>query len=236
MKLYLFLAFFLTGILLYTGCHIDGIVAKGDIVTELRDIQDFHAVDASTFGEVELRIDTAYYVEVQAQENIIEHLETINDNGTLKISFDRNIWGAEGVKIILAAPSWDGISVSGSCEVNVLDDLTGQDLNLAVSGSGDIDLAGVAFSLIDATISGSGSISMPGTTETLYAAVSGSGNLDALGCIAKFATVSVSGSGNIRIHVTDELNATVSGSGDVEYTGDPVVNSNISGSGSVRKI
>ena len=86
MKLYLFLAFFLTGMLLFTGCHIDGIVAKGDIVTELRDIQDFHAVDASTFGEVELRIDTAFYVEVQAQENIIDHLETINDNGVMRMT------------------------------------------------------------------------------------------------------------------------------------------------------
>lgn len=236
MKLTTLFALFSIGTLLFTGCHIDGIVAKGDIVTDIRDVQDFHALDVSTYGEVEMRIDTGYYVEVQAQENIIDHLKTINENGTLHVSFDRNIWGADGVKIILYAPSWDGVDVSGSCQVNVLDEIEGQQLTLSVSGSGDIDFSNVDFHVIDATISGSGSISMPGTTETLLASVSGSGNLDALACTAKTANVSVSGSGNIRVHVTDELNATVSGSGNVEYTGDPVVHSNISGSGTVRKI
>lgn len=237
MKPLMFFALFAVSATLFTSCRPwDGIVPHGDILTEIRDVDGFHALDVSLFGEVEMRIDTAFYVEVQAHENIIHHLETINDNGILKVYFDKNVWSANGVKIIIASPSWDGIEVSGSCEVNVLDELQGDQLDLAISGSGDIDFNSVQFDDIHATISGSGSISMPGTAVNLDATVSGSGNIDALACIVQFATVNISGSGNVRVHVTDELNVTISGSGDVEYTGDPNVQSNISGSGTVRKI
>lgn len=234
------LPFFLfLGLLLWTstGCEdVLGIRGKGDLMTEVRQVTDFHAVDISTNGEVELRVDSVYYVEVRCEESIIAYLETVSDDGVLKIHFDRDVYDVDDLKIIVSAPKWDGIEISGSVKVDVPDEISGDALNLSIEGSGDIKVFKADFNKIKARITGSGDMSLSGQADHLDCSVTGSGNLDALNCPVLTATVNVSGSGDVRLDVSESLDVTISGSGDVEYRGNAKVTSNISGSGKVRKI
>ncbi len=213
-----------------------GIKSKGDIVTEVRNVEDFHAVDISTNGRLELRVGPDYHVEVSCEETVIAFLQTIESNGVLKIHFDRDVYDVDHLKVTVTAPAWDGIKVSGSVDVDVPDAITGDQLELRISGSGDMKIFNADFNKIKSTISGSGNIDIDGGGDELDCTISGSGNFDGLGCPVLTAKATISGSGDVRLDVSEALQVTISGSGDVQYQGNPQVTSNISGSGTVRKI
>jgi len=220
-----------------TACEdVLGIRGKGDVVTEVRQVKDFHAIDISTSGEVELRVDSVYHLEVSCEESVIDFLETISDNGVLKIHFDRDVYDVDNLKIIVSAPAWDGIDIHGSADVNAPDAISGNNLDLSVSGSGDIKIFKVDFDKIKTRVTGSGDIDITGAADDLDCSITGSGGLDALNCPVLTAKVNISGSGDARLDVSETLDVTITGSGDVEYRGDAQVTSNISGSGKVRKI
>jgi hypothetical protein len=221
----------------FSACNdVLGIKGKGDLVTEVRDVKNFHAVDIGTNGELELRVDSVFHVEVTCEESIIAYLQTIEDNGVLKIHFDRDVYDVDNLKIIVSAPSWDGIEIAGSVDVDVPDAISGTTLDLRISGSGDMKIFNANFDEIRSTISGSGAISLDGVADHLKCTISGSGDLNALGCPVLTAEVTISGSGDVRLDVSESLFVTISGSGNVDYRGNPLVTTNISGSGTVRKI
>jgi hypothetical protein len=69
-------------ILLITSCEkIDG---EGPVVTETRDVSGFSGIDFRIGGDVYFKKDTVYKVEVSAQQNILDKLETYVSDGNLK--------------------------------------------------------------------------------------------------------------------------------------------------------
>lgn len=221
----------------FSACDdVLGIRGTGDIVTEVRDAKDFHAVDIATPGSLELRVDSVFHVEVTCEESVIAYLQTIEDDGILKIHFDRDVYDVDHLKITVSAPSWDGIEISGSAHVDAPDAISGDVLGLDISGSGNMKIFKADFNKIKARITGSGDVSIDGSATDLNCTITGSGNFDALDCPVLTATVSISGSGDARLDVSETLDVTITGSGNVEYRGDAQVNAQVTGSGKVRKI
>ncbi len=234
---YLMSLLYVGGILVFlSSCDPLGTRGSGDLQTETRNVTDFHALEVDICGKVEVRVDSVYKVEVTCEDNIIEYLETIEDNGVLKIRFDRNVYDVDKLKITVSAPSWDAFEINGSADVELFDDISGDKLTVDISGSGDINLNKAFFDQFDFKVSGSGDIDVNGAGDHLKCSVSGSGEVDALDCPVKTADINVSGSGDVRLDVSESLDVTISGSGLVEYKGNPVVNKSVSGSGKVRKI
>lgn len=224
-------------LMLATSCEdVLGVKGKGDKITETRNVDNFHALDISANAQIDLRVDSVYRVEVTCEESIIDFLETVEDDGVLKIHFDRDVYDVDGLRIRVWAPNWDAIETSGSVNVNAPDLISGNDLNIKLSGSGNMRLFNVDFQKIDALVSGDGNITLGGNAHTLNCTISGSGNLDGFDCPVQIAKVVISGSGNVGLDVSEQLDVTISGSGNVEYTGDPAVTTQISGSGKVKKI
>lgn len=213
-----------------------GVRGTGDIVTEIRDVDNFHALDISTCGDVELRVGPTFKVEVSCEESIIPFLETLEDNGVLKVHFDRDVRDVDGLRVVATAPNWDGIEISGSADVDAPDQIGGNILDISIFGSGDVKVFKADFNKIKTRISGSGNITVSGIADDLSCTTSGSGDTDASGCPVLTAKVNISGSGNTRVNVQNQLDVTISGSGDVDYLGNPTVNSQISGSGRVHKL
>lgn len=219
-----------------SSCDVFGVRGNGELETEIRNVDNFHALEVNVPGDVEVRIADEYKVEVTCESSVIAYLETVEDDGVLKIHFDRDVFDVDNLKVRVWAPSWDGFRINGSADVDVPDAIQGDQLNLGISGSGNLKVFNVDFNKIDTRVSGSGDVYLAGAADDLKCTVSGSGNVDALGCPVKTATVTVSGSGDVRVNVSENLNVTVSGSGDVEYEGNPQVTKQVSGSGNVRKI
>lgn len=219
------------------SCNLDNSLwGAGDVITETRPLKDFHALDIRTSGEVDVRVGNSFFVEVSAEENVIPHLSTRVENGTLVVSFNRSVFDADDVRIRVTAPSWDNFRLSGSADVDVVDAIKGNQLEVRSSGSGDLKVFNLDFDRIRTQQSGSGKVTLLGAADELNASLSGSGDLNALDCPVDLVTVSLSGSGDARVFAQKRLDATISGSGSVEYRGNAQVNSTISGSGRVRKL
>ncbi|WMD24055.1 DUF2807 domain-containing protein (plasmid) [Achromobacter seleniivolatilans] len=106
---------------------------------------------------------------------------------------------------------------------------------VTIKGSGDAVLADLDQPNLDLSISGSGDIRVNGKVATLGARVTGSGDIDAHELLAESATVSVTGSGDIECFVRSSVRARVTGSGDITVLGNPQHRDHsVSGSGKIK--
>jgi hypothetical protein len=220
-----------------TGCGkklFGSIVGKGDNVTEIRELTGFNKIKLAMDGDVIYVQDSAYYVEISAQENVLEVLTTEISAGELKIDFRKWVRRHKDITIIVHCPEMRGMTISGSGNIDSPNAIASNDMDLRISGSGNISLYSVVTPELDASISGSGNITIGGgSANNEKVTISGSGNIDVLGLEANSSYAKISGSGSITVKVVQQLDATISGSGDIRYSGQPVVNTHISGSGAV---
>ncbi|HVG16231.1 MAG TPA: head GIN domain-containing protein [Chitinophagaceae bacterium] len=234
-KLTVFVAAFF--LLILTAC--ERVVGEGDLRTETRVTSSFAGLNTRISGNVVYVQGSEYKVELTAQQNILNVIETPIIDNKLEIRFkkDVNVRTHENITVRVTAPTLTGIDLSGSGNVSVMSPLTGNSLQFNLSGSGNMSLPLVTTSDLEVSVTGSGNLSFAGgTTTTATYKVRGSGNLDALPVVTKTANTTTSGSGLIKLHATETLNATISGSGSVLYAGNPVVHSNVSGSGRVVRM
>jgi hypothetical protein len=107
--------------------------------------------------------------------------------------------------------------------------------NVAVHGSGEVQLGRLDQDRLNLAISGSGRASAAGRIDTVQLAISGSGDADLGDAAVQRANISISGSGDATITPREEANVQVSGSGNVHMaTNPPRLNQKVSGSGGVR--
>lgn len=223
---------------MFTLSSCEKVVGEGPLVTETRSVTDFKSVAVSISGKVNYKIDPVYKVEVQAQQNILDILETVKSGDELIIKFQngRSVGSHEEITVTISAPYAEKVKMSGSALFNLQNTLTAPNLELTMSGSGMINIPGINLSdKLTATISGSGNISiLNGTAKNENLSISGSGYINAESVLAEKVVGKVSGSGNMQINVSQSLDATISGSGSIMYHGNPpVITKSISGSGAV---
>jgi uncharacterized membrane protein YuzA (DUF378 family) len=212
---------------------------KGDTVTELRSIGNYSAISLCMDGDVYFTTDSLIRCEVQAQQNILDIIETYIDGNRLVIKYkDHYTTGKhEPIKFVISAPSVYDFDINGSGSIFIGNQISAPNTKFNISGSGNLNASSVNSSFINANISGSGSVTIANgnsTTETLT--ISGSGNMDLLGVVAANVVANISGSGNMQVHATQTLDITISGSGCISYRGTPSINQHISGSGTITNI
>lgn len=216
------------------------ITGEGPLQTETRAESGFSGVSSSIPGRINYTIDPNYKVEITAQRNILDVIETFTENGHLRIKIRNGIQVREHEDIVvtISAPRADFLHLSGSGDLNVSGTSNVPGLDMKISGSGTIQVANAAVSgEIQATISGSGDIKiMAGAAASQDLRISGSGKIIMDGVSAQTAVARVSGSGDIYVKLAQSLDATISGSGSIYYRGTPQITTHISGSGRVRPL
>lgn len=212
---------------------------RGPVVTENRDISGFKEIKSDISGEVYVTPGPAYKVSIEAQQNIIDVVETVlNDNRlTIRLKSNTVVKSADKIIVRVTSPDIRGLILSGSGNLNANQPITTSDLYLRVSGSGDMYLNGLSATSLDANISGSGRIDIiSGTVDREELEIGGSGDMDFLNLVSREAEVKISGSGSAKLHATERLKVRITGSGDVYYRGNPAVDVSISGSGDLKHI
>jgi len=234
LKLILPLALLFTA---FTACnkHIFGSVkGKGPDVTEIRPLTGFNKISLEMDADITYVQDADYYVEITAQSNILDVITTKISAGELEFDTKKWLRHHNPIKIIVHSPEMRGLSISGSGNIDTQNDITTNDMDLHISGSGNITINSLQTEELESSISGSGNISINGgTANNEKATISGSGNVNAVDLAANNVNAKISGSGNITVWAILQLDATISGSGDILYKGQPIVNTHVSGSGSV---
>jgi hypothetical protein len=204
-----------------------------------REVSGFNAVASAGPFNVHIKLDGTESVKVDADANIINEIETVVENGTLKIKFkDHENWRHNNIhkaEIYVTAKSLNSLVNSGSGSMNVDGMISTNNFKVVLSGSGSISTS-VKSDGLQATISGSGSIKLNGRTSDADIVITGSGEIEGRGLKTESAKVMITGSGSVYLAAEKSITAHITGSGNVNYTGNAsVVNTRYTGSGRVNK-
>ncbi|GGK73166.1 head GIN domain-containing protein [Rufibacter glacialis] len=207
---------------------------------ETRSVAPFKKIGLAYPANVILRQGNTQSLRVEGDAEQLAQLVTEVQNGQLTIKRkDRQEWKNESsnkkrVTIYITVPQVEALSVSGSGSIKGEGTFKSATLDLAVSGSGAIQLQAHADK-VSSRISGSGNIELKGEGKESTISVSGSGSMKGFEFKTNDAKVSISGSGSCEIHATTSLKSSISGSGRVWYEGSPTIDTRVSGSGTVKK-
>lgn len=214
-----------------------GITGKGSNVTETRDLRGFDRISLRTDGNISYTQDSIFFVEITGQKNILNVLNTQVENNTLVVDFKKNVWKHNKLKITIHCPAIYALSISGSGNIEVQNQINTTYMELTISGSGNIHLPALTATTLEARLSGSGNMDIDGgSVSSQNLSISGSGNMDMLNMTSTNCTCKISGSGDMLVKALETLDVSISGSGNVKYSGFPRINSQISGSGKLTRI
>jgi Putative auto-transporter adhesin, head GIN domain len=212
-------------------------VGSGQPRTETRDASGFAAVAMRGDIDVVVRQAAKESVQVTTDDNLLPLLETVVDNGTLRIQWKRG----ESVRtrgktlVTVDVVKLSAVSLSGSGDLRV-EPLKTPSLALSISGSSDAALDRLDAGELKISISGSGDVKASGKATKLDISIAGSGDVQARELVADQASVSIAGSGDAKVTAAKTLAVSIAGSGDVEFGGGAVLaNSRVAGSGSIRQ-
>jgi hypothetical protein len=211
---------------------------RGPVVSRTMDLDDVRAVVHNLSGTLIIEQGRDEKLVVEAQENLHEFLDINVRGGTLVIDTRRRVdlHTTRPLRFHLTVRSLEEIALDGSGDIEVAG-LDVRELELDLRGSGDVTLTGLAAGTLDVTISGSGNIEADGRVDAQRIRISGSGNYDAARLRSDDASAAIGGSGNIVIWVRETLEAGISGSGDIRYRGDPRLRRHrVTGSGDIERI
>jgi hypothetical protein len=222
---------------------------EGAIVSEVRNVSNFTRISLDIPGDLYIRRDSVFHLEISAQANILDEITTEVIGDRLEIDNDRCLRNHKTIRIDLSLPEVTTLEVNGSGDVFGLDRFETDALNLLVDGSGsieweadvrrlDIDIDGsgnitlhAQADEIETDIKGSGDLFLSGSTFSHLIDINGSGDVFAFDAPTNESTVEITGSGGCELRVSDALDVTIRGSGDVKYKGNPQVSANVTGSG-----
>ena len=209
-----------------------------DVKKENRNVGDFDKISLSISADLYLTQGSKNEVIIEADEDVLEKIETEVNGGTLNIKFERwyNYRGAKNIKIYVTVKEINKLILAGSGDIVSKSPIKTENLDLVITGSGTISIDDLNTKRVDAMISGSGDIRVGGKTKAneLDATVTGSGDIIASNMEFEEADLTITGSGTIKALVTERLDANITGSGTIYYKGKPVIDANITGSGKIR--
>ena len=211
---------------------------SGNIVSETRDVADFHAIEVDYPAQVFLMQGSAISVEIEADDNLMPNLQTRVRNGTLEIFYDADdgarVNPSKVVKITIVVKDLDEVHFGSAGDLKLVG-VEADKLRVSVSGAGNLDLKDIDVKDLSVNLSGAGNVVASGIADEFDLEISGFGSFNGKDLHTKTAKVEMSGAGSATIWVDDELDAQVSGVGSVNYYGSPTVTKQVSGVGSVSR-
>lgn len=221
-------------IILFIGCSSPCIPGEGEIISQEVDIDLFNKIDAAANVDVQLRFGQHQKVVVTGHQNHIDLLDNSVKRDLWTITFREHVC-SDQMKIDITLPDLKAIHVSGTGDVRTMSPFHSPEMELSVSGTGDLE-ADINCEQAQASLSGTGSMILRGFTDDLEVENSGTGDLQASDLKAKDADVENSGTGQVHIRATGDVEIDASGTGDVLYYGNPdEVRSDNSGTGEIIK-
>jgi hypothetical protein len=191
-----------------------GIEGSGDLETRAFDLEQFDEIAVGGAFEVEIRFGDRQQVSVTIDDNLWDNLELKVKNGRLSVDWDKTCRPDDGCRLELVLTALEAMSISGAAEIDIAEfagerfqfELNGaaelemdgvvDDLDIQVSGAGEIDTRDLEARHVKVRISGAGNANIT-ASESLDAKVSGVGNINYWGNPTDKST-SVSGLGSIK--------------------------------------
>jgi len=206
---------------------------------ETRQVSGFNGLGSSGPFDVHVKINGTESLKISAGSDIINEIETVVEDGKLEIRFKHHYGGDHGnmgkIDVYVTAKSLSSLANAGSGSIKVEGVVSGENVNIVLSGSGDI-VSPVKSGELHATISGSGSIHISGNAGEAKLQITGSGEILGKELKTGSASVTIAGSGSACLIADKDISARIIGSGNVIYSGNATISdSRTIGSGRISK-
>jgi hypothetical protein len=183
--------------------------------TVTRSLASFERLGVSGgFDEVVLQQGNAEMIKITVTGIDPDRITTEVENGQLKIGTKRGTYGNFRARLVVTYRQLESIANSGSSDIVAKNVLKAENFKLACSGSGDFT-GELDVAKLDVAISGSSDMHLKGIADEQHIAISGSGDVNANQLRGKTAEIAISGSGDVDINVSGKVRSRVSGSGNV---------------------
>jgi len=172
----------------------------GVALRDARAITALPALDVSGALPVEVRVGPVASLVVEADSNLVPLIRTETRGDTLRIWSEQGLRSKTPLRIVYTTPRLSQVRASGATRV---------------------DVSGLNGAPLDVRKSGSASVTLAGTVDSLNARASGSGLLDAAQLRSNSIDISLSGSSRMRLGpVTGDVARTeLSGSSSLDASG-----------------
>jgi hypothetical protein len=193
---------------------------SGRVIEEEREISDFTGVNLATFGNLYIETGDEEALRIEAEDNLIQYLETYVSGDTLEIKTREIVspYPTRAVNFYLTVRGLDTIVVSGSGDVKA-PNLKAERVLIIISGSGDVETGRLEADEVKTQVSGSGSLDITGSkVEKQRVIISGNGDVNLGELDADIIKVKITGSGSLDVSggEVERQQVVISGSGDYE--------------------
>jgi hypothetical protein len=215
------------------------VAGSGVVQSETRQVPEFQSISVDYPAEITVRQGSAESITIEAEDNLLPQLATEVRNGTLHFENNERDWGArvnpsEPVLVTITVVELNGVHFPTAGKLQV-EGLETDSLSVTVSGAGDITLSELTAGDLELGLSGAGNIDAEGVSDRLQVRISGMGNYNGGDLKSQEADIHISGAGSATVWVEQSLDANISGAGSIDYYGNPQISQHISGVGNVRK-
>jgi hypothetical protein len=218
-------------LLVITVFIVGGAGAQNTVINDpnaqVRDVKNFHGVEVANAIDLYLTQGNTEAVAVSARDTKYRDLmRTEVKNGILRIYLDKDGWNWHGgdhkLKAYVSIKTIDKLGASGASDVMVDGTISGDQLDLRLSGASDFKGA-VKFNGITLDQSGASDATISGTVNEISIEASGASNVKGYDLVTDNCKVHASGASDIRISVNKALSAHASGASSVYYKGSGVI-------------
>ncbi|NOX86563.1 MAG: DUF2807 domain-containing protein [Chlorobi bacterium] len=208
------------------------IPTQAQMATQERQVEPFSSIRQTTFADVYISYGEKSSVTVKADSDIINRIITRVENGVLTITSKGNFRNVHVLDVYVTMPRLDKLMNTGSGDIVCKGPLKGKDVEISVSGSGDLRADMDAVNL-EMKISGSGDVNLSGVRGIFQLTITGSGDVNAADLQLDTCAVYISGSGDVKLKgKAANLITKIVGSGDLNAYGLTAVNVNAKSNGS----
>ncbi len=211
---------------------------NGNVVEQDRAVEPFSAIEIGGVLNVYLAQGDTEALTVEADENLLDIIETENRGNTLIVRLKKGVElkKAKEKNVYITLRSIDELDIGGVVQVESTTPLNLEQLDLDVGGVCQVDLE-LRGNRLDADASMVGSLTLRGKLQEANIQNGGVGTLKAFDLEVDKLTIKNSGVGSAEVQAQDEISITSSGVGSVRYKGDAVVKElSTSGIGKVKKM
>lgn len=191
-----------------------GVKGSGDMETRELDLDRFEKIDLRGAFDIDITIGDEQKVEVTIDDNLWDILVAEVDGRTLELGWDENCRPDEDCRVEIVVKKLTDLDLSGAGDVDI-ENFRGSEFSFHLSGAGDLTMDGEVDDL-EIRVSGAGNVD----TRELKArdvdvSISGAGNADVYA--SNSIRGRVSGVGNLEYWGDPEVKSThVSGLGHIE--------------------
>jgi hypothetical protein len=207
-------------LLIASGCTRT-VSGSGTVTSTPVPVSPFSRLEVSNAFDVNVSFGDKENITLRVDDNIVGHLDVGVSDGTLHVGLESGMSVRDAtLHADVTARTLSSIRISGASEVHLSNVLTGERVEVVVSGAGRLD--GTAHvDLAKLELSGASNAKLSGSAGRLEVTESGASQLDTVDLDVSDLAIDLSGASTADGSVTGTISAGVSGASSLRYRGSP---------------